>query len=405
MEGGVPLGAGRARRAAAAVLLALAIAVAVATLAGRGAETPGGRLGGDLPAFFGAGSIAADGDWDALYDADRQIEAQAALWEEEGSDLYVAYPPQVAAAYRLLVPLGYRLAYLVHTVFMAGALLLAVSLARPLFPLLRERTLVAFAFAVTFYPVLRAVLGGQNSALTLLLLVAVARLEHDGWPLAAGLTAALLLYKPQFGVPLALLIGVGRRWRMLGGWLAGALALYLAGAAAMGAGWIGDWWEQAVRFRDANVVANGSNFISAPGVLEHLLGAGDPGAVVGGAVVTVLAMSLAALLWWRLPSEVALRHGAAAAAIVLVAPQALYYEAGVLLLPIAVLAATTVRRGVRISGGWLSGGWLSGVWLFGLAQLTASTLGVSPLAILPLAVAAGIARVASSNARGEVAPV
>ena len=200
----------RVTRVAVAVLVALALAAVVSVLGRDGSEAPGGRLGGDLPAFYGAGRIAADGDWDALHDAGTQVAAQADLGETQGEYLYFAYPPQVAAAYRTLVPFGYRAAHLLHTLLMAGAVLASVWLARPMFGWLRRLPLVVpFAVAVTLYPLLRAVMGGQNSALTLLLFVAVLRLEYEHRPIASGAVAGLLLYKPQFGIPLALLIVAG----------------------------------------------------------------------------------------------------------------------------------------------------------------------------------------------------
>ena len=112
-----------------AALLAVVAAFTISVIGATGADTVSGRLGGDFPAFYAAGSIVADGDWNELYSADRQVEAQSALFPEaDGSYLYFAYPPHVAPLYRPLAALDYRLAYAVHTVAMVAALLVALSL-------------------------------------------------------------------------------------------------------------------------------------------------------------------------------------------------------------------------------------------------------------------------------------
>ena len=95
-----------ARAAAFAVLAAFVLSVA----AGAGGEAAAGRLGGDYPAFFAAGSIVADGDWESLYEPARQLEAQQQLFPASDSDfLYFADPPYVAALDRPLAAIDYRL--------------------------------------------------------------------------------------------------------------------------------------------------------------------------------------------------------------------------------------------------------------------------------------------------------
>ena len=379
--------AGRTSRYAGAVLVALALAVVISTVGGSGGDAPGGRLGGDLPAFYGAGSIAADGDMDALYEPPRQVAAQADLWEEEGSFLYFAYPPYVATAYRALVPFGYRGAYLIHTLLMAAALLAAVVLARPLVPWIGSKPLVPFAIALTFYPTLRAVFGGQNSTLTLLLFVVVARWDRDGHAFASGLAAALLLYKPQFGVPIVLLLLVGKRWRALAGWATGAGGLYLIGALVAGASWIGDWWSQAIDFRDLNAAVNGKNFISIPGVLEQILGEGNTAAAVLGGLAVAAGAGAAAWVWWRLPGQPLLGMSLAVAVIVVIAPQSLFYEAALVLFPVAVLASGLTSQRPLVIGV---------IWGAGLLHLLTPVLDFSPLVALP-AVVAGWALVQASE--------
>lgn len=328
----------RLRAYPAAALLALAAVIVLAVTAGLGTGGEEGRLGGDYPAFYAAGQLARDGEWGSLYDQKSQQEAQKGLIDDEGGFLYFAYPPPVAAAYAPLAGLEYRWSYLVHTLLMAAALGGAVALARPLFPLVDRHPTAAYAAALGVYPMLRAVVGGQNTALTLLLIVAAARLEAAARPLASGAVVGLLLYKPQFGVVFLAFLAVRRRWSSLASAGVVAAGLWVVSAALLGATWLGDWWSQASNFADINAEANAANFVSLPGALGHLLGTG--GAVLGWALSVPLAAGLVGLWWLDRDADAAPSYALTAAGAVLFLPQPLFYEAGLL----SLLAAVTIHR-------------------------------------------------------------
>ena len=124
----------RWNRIAGAVLIALAVATVVQGVIAAGSEAPADVVGGDYPAFHGAGGIALEGEWDARYDIERQAESQRGLHADEGDVWYFAYPPQVAAVYAPFATLPYSLAYLLHTAVMAG-LLLGIAVPMSTFPL------------------------------------------------------------------------------------------------------------------------------------------------------------------------------------------------------------------------------------------------------------------------------
>ncbi len=349
------------------ILVATIVAALVAaTGAGDGADTATGRLGGDYPAFYGAGSIVLDGDVGDLYDPERQLEAQEGLLGE-GDVLFFAYPPPVAAAYAVFAAMPYRLSYLVHSLLMLGALGGSLLLLRPVVPAIRRFPGIALLLALGFYPMLRAVTGGQNTALTVLLVVLALRLDHDDRPLLAGLAVAALLYKPQFGIPIVALLLVPPRWAVLRGWGLGAGGFYVAGAAVAGPGWVSTWWSEATAFAEINEGVNGFLFISVPGMIANWLGTGTTLGAVATGVGLVLAAALVLLIWMRTES-VSVRWAFAGAAVVLVLPQALYYEAG-LLVPAAVVAGA----------GPLA---ISAIWMLSWTQIGADALGWSPLGII-----------------------
>jgi hypothetical protein len=344
-----------------------------------------GQLGGDFPSFYAAGSIVADDGYEDLYDPAVQRAAQDGLINAEGGFLFFAYPPFVATGYSWLAPLGYRVAYLVQMALMAAAAVASVLLLRPMSTVVQRYPAAVIAAAILFQPVLVSLIGGQNTALTMLLVAGAARAEFSGYPVLAGLAVGLLAYKPQYGVPLALIVAFSGRWRVGAGTLGTWIVLYLAGVAASGWSWVSPWWDQATTFRDVNASANGDLFVSLPGFVEHLTGLGSDagrflGLAIGGA-------GLIAIIWlWRRPAvPVATRYAVAGLGLVLMAPQALFYEAGmgaVALLLIADLDSRVARVALAV---WAAG-W---VYLVTAPALNTSVLVLALLAIMAVAATSG----------------
>ncbi len=338
----------------AAVLATLVLVTMVGAL-----MTPegSGQLGGDFPAFYGAGSIVAEHGYADLYDPAAQQAAQEGHIESEGGYLFFAYPPFVATAYSWLVPLGYRGAYIVQMLLMGAAATASVLLLRPVSETVRRYPVAIVALVVLFQPLLASLIGGQNTALTMLLFVLAYRAETSGRPWLAGLAVGLLAYKPQYGVPLAILIVISGRWRVLAGAAATWLGLYLAGAAALGAAWLGPWWDQATAFRDTNATVNGHLFTSWPGYIEHVTGIGSSSGQLVGLTIGAAGVAALALMWRRAAGNIAARYAVAATGLVLIAPQSLFYEAGVAAVTILLLANGDGRwRRVGVAA-WV-GGWL-----------------------------------------------
>ena len=195
-------------------LAAMAVAFLVVVLTGSGVTTLTGRIGGDYRAFYAAGEIVADGDIANLYSLQTQFDHQKKLLLEPKEFLAFAYPPHFALLYAALAELPFRLSYIVHTVLMAAALALACRLIQRIYPEVITDPVLFFFLALTAYPILRSVFGGQNTALSLLLIVlcwfCVLRNRHY----QAGVYLGLLLFKPQYAVPLAGLFFLSGRWRV-----------------------------------------------------------------------------------------------------------------------------------------------------------------------------------------------
>lgn len=175
-------------------------------------DRQGTPFGADFSMFYVAGQIAADGDWEHLYD---QTEHQRRLHQlfpglAPGFCLPFRYPPVVALAMSSLARLPYAMAWGLFTLLSATAAFGALrwlgrgACVRP-FPSVRTSPGIARGswrktalWASIGWPVLLEVLiGGQASLLALLIAVASSVLLANGRPVAAGATVALSAYKPN----------------------------------------------------------------------------------------------------------------------------------------------------------------------------------------------------------------
>lgn len=332
------LAGAQAKRLSVALLVALALSLLLTLLSGSGADTGAGRLGGDYPAFYAAGRIAADDGLEHVNDLDHLEAAQVDLFpaDEDEGFLTWAYPPHVALVYRPLAALPYRASYAVHTALMVAAFVGALLLARPLLPWLRSAALPAAAAGLAFYPMFRGVGSGQNTALTLLLLVLAWRASatgRDGW---AGVALGLLLYKPQFAAIALAVWVIGGRWRALPTFAGVGAATWAITAAFAGTGWVGAYLDDLDAYRATEDV-NAANHVALTEVAEAV---GLPTAV--GAAAALVVGLLVARRWWRNRSlddageGLALGVAVLAPALLLCALHAVFYDEGLVLLTAAI---------------------------------------------------------------------
>ena len=369
-----------------AVLGSILVSFVAVVVAAEDATSLAGRVGGDFPAFYGAGSVVRDGDVEQLYELRRQATAQDEIMPGGDSLLYFAYPPPVAAAYSVLAALPYVGAYVLHTALMLGALLLGLRLIRPLIPDPPLDRSVVVAVTLTFVPLFMGVTLGQNSALVFLLVAASWRLAHDGRPELTGLVLGLLLFKPQYALPLIGLHLLRGRWRIPAASALMAVAWWAVGALMLGTSWLTEWFDQVGEFTAVDAEVNGANAVSWLGIAEHVLGVGSTAAIVVGGLLIVATVGVLALVWWRADDHrLAVPMAAAAAGILLASPHAMFYDAGLLVITVA---------GVWGSGRVASIGPLIAIgWVLGALHPLKGVLGATPvsLAVIGGFIAAAVA--------------
>ena len=323
--------------------LVLPFVVVVAIADGR--EVAGGVLGGDLPAFFNAGKMLNEGSVDQLYDLEALAEIHAA-WAGDGVyGLPFLYPPFVAAVYAPLALLPYRAAYLIHTVVMVAAVGLSVVLLRRSLDRVDRWPLEAFLLAANFYPMFRSMMGGQNTALSLLCLVGGYRALDDDRPVLAGAILGVLFYKPQLALPVVGLLLLRHRRALVGVSMSAGL-LWLAGAAMLGENWLRIWIDGA-RSQSEDLIPHVPFWnIDLIGMSEEIFGHGTNAAYAAAAAV-VLPVVLGLIWIWRNPAiALDLRFAALVAGLPLVSIHVLWYEAGLLIFPFAVLVNRLGRAAI-----------------------------------------------------------
>jgi len=253
---------------------------------------------------------------------------------------------------------------------MIAALGLACRLMQRIYPEVLHSWYFCVFFALTYYPMFRAVFGGQNTSLSLLLIVLcwhrVIRARH----LEAGLYLGLLMFKPQFAVPLAGLFLFSGRRRVCLGAIVTTIALYGVGALVSGPCWPQVWFDAARGFAALDASANSANAISWLGFAEAVLGPGNPAALTLGWSLIALTILVISGIWWigGRRADFGAQLALASVCLVLISPHAMFYDMGLSLVAFAVLLGRPARTRPRTA---------VGLWAMGLVQVPSPLVGFS----------------------------
>ncbi len=352
------------------ILIGIALGFAIALVTGEGATTLTGRLGGDFPAFYAAGRLAASGEFAKIYDLERMTREEEAYLPGEQGVLPFPYPPHVALAYAPLSCFSFRIAYVVHTIIMLTALIVATRLIVSIRPDLHSYFYMILALCLFYYPMMRSVFGGQNTAISFLLITLVWYCTLINREFLAGLCLGALLFKPQFALPLLGLFVLSGRWRSaLTGVLSGLLVL--AGSYALPGQVLVRWFDFAPWFSEIDAGVNRVNSISFPGFLEALLGSRSLVFDVLGWTLVVVSIVLVSAVWFFGGREVnfSLLIAVACPVLILAPPHVMYYD-----ISISILSVVAIFGNLRFDAELIGL-----LWLLGWSQILGPRLGFSPL--------------------------
>lgn len=374
----------RARRIAIGLVIAFIAALAWLGLTAHGLTDFKGRpLGTDFSDIYAAGRHIAKGHAAAAYNPARQYAEEQAKFGKATPFYGWHYPP-----YFLLIaaPLG-QLPYLPALVLWQMAsfalYLAAMALLMTRAPPSGLRTGGWLLFAIAFPAVFVNLTHGQNGFLTTALMTfALALLDER--PLIAGLCIGLLVYKPQFGIMIPLVLAATGRWRSFAGATATVIALSALVTLLFGF----DIWSAFLAFtqftRTEVLEQGGTGFWKIQSVFAaiRLWGGSVPLAyAMQGAVTLVVAVLLTRL--WRSDAPFARKAAALPIAAILATPYSLDYDMMVLAPSIALLACDGLANGFRP---WektaIAVLWLVPVVTRSIADATHIPLGVTAMLVL-----------------------
>ena len=390
-----PYSARRARAHAIATAIVLWIGLTITFAAGAGNRSIAGPIKGpDFLQFYTMGSLVRTGRTAALYDVNAFHRAQVDLVPESAPELYpTVYPPQVAFVFAPFSALSFRQALVLWSAITIALFFVIVRSAwRAVANDLPDSVLVGAA-AAAFPPFWSLVLHGQA---TILILAAF----WAGWialerkrPYLAGVAFGLLLIKPQFAIPLAVVAVVCGEWPMIAG-AATSIAIQVAGVVML----LGRPVLKAY-LTFVPVMLQHQDLLEPKPFQSHSLRAltrlapawiGVPMWAILCAVVLSYTVRV-----WRSAAPPRVRLGMIVIASVLVNPHLIVYDATVLALPLLWFGAYVQERRAPIAATY----WTAVYWSFvTLLAPTALIVGVQVSVLLLMWMAVTIARATVADA-------
>jgi hypothetical protein len=304
-----------------AVAVVAAMCAAVFYLA-VGANIVGNAQRHDFLNLYTGATLAHQGDFARLHDADRQLAVERSLVPDLPWLVPFVRPPVYAALLSPLAMLSLKHAFWTWVAIQIAILMLCWAWAAWKFGP------NGLMWAAMFLPAAYGIANGQDCALMLLLMIAAYELAERESLAAAGFAIGLALFKFHLLLLFPVLMIVSRRWRMLAGYLAAAgieiaLSLLLGGWRGMVA------YAKLLERKDLERLSPSPEMMSNIHAIPANLGLHSAALslVLAGVVAGLTVYAAFDAPWWRW-------FGAAIAGSLLMVPHVYGYDAAVLLLPI-----------------------------------------------------------------------
>ncbi len=359
----------------------------------QGVMLPGGfyPVGRDFVVFYSAGRIITAGDSAELYDSERQLLEISRITDNNTFPWRFAYPAFFALPYVPLSALPYLWALGLTVVAFTTALAGGVLMLRSVSPTVRTHSFCIILALLAYQPVISQTFSGLNVGLTLLCLAGAYAALMRRRENVAGVWLGLLLFKPQFALPLLGLLAWRRQWRTLAAAAVTGGCLVLAAAVAVAPDWPLDFARMVLgsEYQENERLCCGRYHVS----LLEMAATSFPHLpvvhwLVAGLGLLAVALTLRA---WSGPDlfddRFPFRFGLSLAVILAWSPHALFYETSLLIIPVIALVDAW-RRGTGDSPVVQQ---LSGKQQFFLAALLAGgmtwpltdVIHVQPMVLLP----------------------
>ena len=363
----------------------------------------------DFTIFYTAGKCIIQGRGRQLYDLETQFAIQREFASEvkhRENALPFNHPPFEALLFAPLARLPYVAAYLVWAVFNIALILGFWILLRPHLPSLQGFLPALPLLAMfAFFPVIMALLQGQDSILLLFLYGLVFRALATGRVFVAGLCLGLALFKFQLVLPFVLVLLVGRHWRAVAGFVVTAFALLLVSAAVVG-------WSGVMAYPGFVLRLNRSGAQAGiyPRGMPNLRGLVAGWLHFEGLPVTLLIIALSITLlalvahWWRVhPGHpFALGFSLCLTVTSIASYHMLVHDLSVLVLPILLVAELLVSGEIARSARYLLIASLTALFLTPLYAILQFWLRETNLMVFAVALFAAGTAIALTSKEGSV---
>ena len=253
---------------------------------------------GDWIQFHRVGQRLAAGDWARLYP-----DAFPPGHHPDFPDgLYFLYPPFALPGTLVFAGMTLMQAYwaCVAIVLAAGAGMVTL-LVRTLRGTTEDGALIGLGLLASGFFLGGLALGHLSVLLGLVIAAGLYLHQHSRRSFAAGAVWALLLVKPNWGIPLLMLLVVGCRWREVAGFATMGVSLVVVGVLLDHGLW-GDWLHMIQEYSDvARSATPPHRQVTLFASLQSLLGlSGASGLLQGLWATSSAALAVpAAWLWWK----------------------------------------------------------------------------------------------------------
>jgi alpha-1,2-mannosyltransferase len=293
----------------------------------------GKPLGLDFVQFYTMGRLSLTGRASEIYNQAAFSAAQEEFIPASAGALYhPVYPPQMALIMSPIALLPYAIAAVVWTCISVLVYVGVIAMVWRHFRRELSDSALVGAAAAMFPPFWYVLLFGQNSVLILMIFFLAWRALEGRHSFLAGMVFGLLAIKPQFAIPLVVIVLMGREWSVLAG-AAVSLALQAMGVAAVfGGAVLVDYLKQVPTVvSSANQLEPYLYKSLSLRTLTRLVGSGF--GLPAWIALTLLVLAGTGRAWVS-AAPLHVRIGVVALASVLVSPHLIIYDAVLLALPL-----------------------------------------------------------------------
>jgi hypothetical protein len=263
----------------------------------------------DFPAFYNAGRIVNEGG--NLYDAKLQEDIYLRMEDpahRSNNIRYFAYTPFFALIFAPLARLPYGIAFVTWGIISSALFVIGFLLAWKALGLPTEHRNNALLIAFSFLPFFAwTLLVGQVTAFGFFSLALAIYFERTGRPLIAGCALSLILYKPTLLILIVPMLLITKRWRLIQGFVVGAIALGIISLSVIGVHGVPSYLEMLHSFSAMKVSGVRHTLLEIDAYSFFGLLMGNR---VAGVLTALLAIAVAPLLWraWRSNPDQAWQH-------------------------------------------------------------------------------------------------